>query len=512
MIPSDLAARLRTLAEASFFDSEPPVQGTARIREIQARLPQFLPGEKFTATLTRPLPDGTFQAIVAGRSYTLALAHTAKSGDTLELVVTRNTPNAIVAQLAPPPSATQAAAAAERPQLSATGRLISFLLTGQPAPQPAALAGGRPLLNAPPAQGGTTLAPLLRQALSHSGLFYESHQSQWLSGKSDLATLLAEPQGRHGPARTPPDARTAGGAAPAAAAQPVASGANLAAGARSASPLPNLKGDAGPMTDNRAPRADPSPVAARTVGAQAPLGPTGPGTAAGAGAAAGQAPQSSAAGSSLPSQPGMTGSPASPQPGSAPGAAPFASPPDEAIDTPPAVRESTAQTARPTTPAQASSVSASEANATRTSLPGASSPDAETSAVPSSRTPTVPERLMPIVHQQLDSLATQHYVVHAQAWPGQSFEWEIDDPEQRQHGGDDDRDQTWRTTLRLSMPRLGGVEAQLHLTPAGLAVRVQATDSHTAAELEAARDLLEAALEAADIPLTGFVAERRDVE
>lgn len=505
MIPSDLAARLRTLAEASFFDSEPPIQGTAKVREIQARLPQFLPGEKFTATLTRPLPDGTFQAIVAGRSYTLALAQTAKAGDTLELVVTRTTPNAIVAQLAPPPSAAQAAAAAERPQLSATGRLISFLLTGQPAPQPAALAGGRPLLNAPPAQGAMTLAPQLRQALSQSGLFYESHQSRWLSGKFDVAHLLAEPQGRHGPARTPPDARTAGGAA---AAPPVANEVNLTTGARSASPLPNPKGDAGPMTDNRTPGADPSPAAARATGAPAPLGPTtGPGT------GPGPSLQSSTAGFPLPAQPGMTGSPASPpQPGSAPGAPPFASPPDEAIDTPLSARESTVPAARPTTPAQVSSMSASEAIATRTALPGASSPDAETSALPGSRAPTVPERLIPIVHQQLDSLATQHYVVHAQAWPGQPFEWEIDDPEQREPGGDDDSDQTWRTTLRLSMPRLGGVEAQLHLTPAGLAVRVRASDSHTAAELEAARDPLEAALEAADIPLTGFVAERGNVE
>jgi len=109
MIPSDLAARLRTLTEASFFDSEPPLHGPARVREIQARLPELIPGERFTATLERGLPDGTFPAIVAGKSYTLALNHAATAGDTLELVVTQSTPKAMFAQLA---DSAQASAAA----------------------------------------------------------------------------------------------------------------------------------------------------------------------------------------------------------------------------------------------------------------------------------------------------------------------------------------------------------------------------------------------------------------
>ena len=139
MIPTDLAARLRLLAEASFFDSEPPVQGTARVREIQA--------QQFTAQITRALPDNTFQAIVAGREYTLALNHPAKAGDALELVVTRNTANAVFARVVGEGARTQNPAnvgveVASRPSLSPTGRLISFLLTGQPTPQPTTLAAG----------------------------------------------------------------------------------------------------------------------------------------------------------------------------------------------------------------------------------------------------------------------------------------------------------------------------------------------------------------------------------
>lgn len=369
MIPSDLASRLRMLAEASFFDSEPPVQGTARVREIQARLPQLMPGQQFTAHITRALPDNTFQAVVAGKEYTLALNQSVKPGDTLDLVVTRQTANAVFARPvgdAPP----GAAADASRPSLSATGRLISFLLTGQPAPQPAALAGGKPLLNAPPANGAQ-LAPLLRQTLSQSGLFYESHQSQWLAGRVSTDALQREPQGQQPPQRAfgAPSNETAA-----------------------------------------APRVSPSPMA----------------------------------GSASPAAAGA------------------------------------------------------ETRAERAN-----------EAAQSVRVPVVAERLMPVVHQQLDAMASQQYVLLGQAWPGQRFEWEIDDPQGEGREGAEGEEQAWNSTLRLVMPRLGELEARLHLTSAGVAIRMIAGDEATAALLEQGRQRLDEALEAADVPLTGFISETR---
>ncbi|NMG76397.1 flagellar hook-length control protein FliK [Aromatoleum diolicum] len=389
MIPSDLAARLRMLTEASLFDSEPPIHGPARVREIQARLPELAAGEKFTATLQRSLPDGTFQAIVAGKSYTLALNHAAKAGDTLELVVTQSTPKAVFAQLAQPGLASATASAdASRPNLSAVGRLIGFLLTGQPDSPPATLAAGKPLLNAPPANNGAALATVLRQAIAQSGLFYESHQLQWISGKVDTAALLQEPQGQQSPARaqagdTPEPGRTTDGRL-----------------------LSLLR---------------PTPEAGASVMSQA---------------------TSSAA---------------------------------EATD----------------------------------GAEGASNPNAQPQGGPS-RATVVPERLIPVVHQQLDAMATQNYVWQGQVWPGQAMEWEIEDP-QRDHQGDaGDAPTEWNTTVRLSLPRLGGVEARLILTPAGVALRLQADDADTVKALDEGRQQLDAALSAANVPLTGFVAERRD--
>ena len=346
MIPSDLAARLRMLTEASFFSGEPTVAPLARVREVPANLPDFLPGQRIVARLQQSGPDNTFKALVEGRSVTLALPQTATPGDTLELVVSHVTPAAVFATQA---GSTALPGAQTGTALSQAGRLISFLLTGQPPAQAASLNGGQPVLASPPGPGDTDLlAQRLGAALGDSGLFYESHQARWLAGQVDMAQLTREPQGR------------------------------------------------------------------------------------------------------------------------------------------PAV-----PSAAPTTALQTGTAA----------LPEAAQPGA---------TPQIPDRLLPVVHQQLDALATQHLVWQGQIWPGQTMEWEIEDPARDGPRADDDPAPTWNTTLRLSLPTLGGVEARLHLTPAGVALRLTGDSADTVAALRAGQPRLAEALAAANLPLTGVSTEQRE--
>ncbi|HQZ02156.1 MAG TPA: flagellar hook-length control protein FliK [Thauera sp.] len=394
MIPSDLAARLRLINEASFFNTDPPVAGLQRAREIQAQLPELVPGQRFFATLQRTLPDGTFRAVVAGQQMTLSLNTAAKSGDTLELEVSQVTPRAVFARIIGAEAGASTATQSAQPNLSPTGRLISFLLTGQPTPKPASLGANQPLLNAPPSTGAQ-LVPLLRQAVAQSGLFYESHQAEWVIGKRDAATLQREPQGGLSSGRPP-------------ATTPAATAA--AAG-----------------TAATTPGAAPSPSSPSATAGQAT-----------AAAMAGLADSDKAADSSRT----MAGG--------------------------------------------------NEAAVTRGS--------------------PIPERLMPVVHQQLEALATHQYVWHGQAWPGQALEWIIEDPEDYEGDGQGDGDPTeknWNTTLRLTLPRLGNVEAQLHLTPAGVALRLRTDDTATMNVLDARAAELASALEAANLKLTGLVVERQ---
>ncbi|MCK6394357.1 flagellar hook-length control protein FliK [Zoogloea sp.] len=212
MIPGDLAARLRMLTEASFFSGEQNVTPLARTRAIPADLPTFTPGERITATLQNINKDQTFQGRVNGRDVVLSLPQSVKAGDTLELIVSEVTPRAVFASLANP-----APLPSDRPALSQTGKLISFLLTGQPSAGTARLNGGEALAPAAPQGAAATaqLAARLGTAVSESGLFYESHQTRWLAGQMSTAALQKEPQGqmavRH-EASAGPAIGTAGGA------------------------------------------------------------------------------------------------------------------------------------------------------------------------------------------------------------------------------------------------------------------------------------------------------------
>lgn len=353
MIPGDLAARLRMLTEASFFSGEQNVAPLARARAIPTELPNFTPGERITATLQNINKDQTFQGRVNGREVVLSLPQSVKAGDTLELIVNEVTQRAVFASLANP-----AALPSDKPALSQTGKLISFLLTGQPSPGSTPLNGGEALAPSAPQTPAATaqLAARLGTAVSESGLFYESHQTRWLSGHLSTAALQKEPQGQVSARQ-----EATGG--------PVASnGSDETAGS----------GTAATMTTSSSRTHDPAPVA---------------------------------------------------------------------------------------------------------------------------------ERLLPLVHQQLDTLATHQVVWQGQIWPGQQMEWEIEDPSGRAGENDGEPEPYWNTTLRLTLPGMGGIEARLHLTPAGVAVRLIADEARSRDILIAGQPRLAEALDAANVPLTGMVAE-----
>ena len=130
MIPPDLATSVRLLTQSGAVDHQTGVEGVNNVRELQARLPQLLPGQQFSATIQRAFSDGTFQAIVAGRNLTLALSQSAQPGDVLSLVATEVKGNTVLAR---PADVVADAQVSGQTNLSNTGRLISTLLTGQNA-------------------------------------------------------------------------------------------------------------------------------------------------------------------------------------------------------------------------------------------------------------------------------------------------------------------------------------------------------------------------------------------
>lgn len=159
--------------------------GVDRGANLRVLLPQLEPGDILSARVEAKLPDGNFKVLVAGQRMSMALPSYVAPGDTLKLTFIAREPRLTFAL-------NEAAQAA--PALSPTGRLVAAVLAapGQPV-RASTVSAAAPLLATLPGDGnGLTTA--LKDALGQSGLFYEAHQAEWVTGKRDLVQLRLEPQ------------------------------------------------------------------------------------------------------------------------------------------------------------------------------------------------------------------------------------------------------------------------------------------------------------------------------
>ncbi|OIQ86304.1 flagellar hook-length control protein FliK [mine drainage metagenome] len=115
---------------------------------------------------------------------------------------------------------------------------------------------------------------------------------------------------------------------------------------------------------------------------------------------------------------------------------------------------------------------------------------------------TVPIELRPLVQQQLDAVATQRLIWQGEVWPGQTMDWQVE--QQPEGHGQGAAEQRWATTLRLTTPRLGQIQAALNLAGGGVRIALTAPSGATAADLSAATPALEQSLAAAGVPLLGI--------
>ncbi|MFA7282712.1 MAG: hypothetical protein WC100_21705, partial [Sterolibacterium sp.] len=414
LIPPDIGLRVR-------LQNELQPQPVTPLQEIPSELPELKAGQAFSARIQEVLPENTYRALVAGKSITLSLPESVKSGDVLDLVVIDRTPRTIIAQLAISGKAPGTAGDAAYPHatFSRVGQMISALLApeGQ-APPAAELNQGQPLLAQPP-KSGAELVPALSKAVVESGLFYEAHQAQWIAGKLPLGSLLQEPQGQY----SQPEA------------QLVAYAEKML--------LASL-----PTQSERLPSA-----------------------------------QDKSAASTAEASPGLPGQPA----------------------TPAAIAAQTAKTSlhgllhdvqgQPVTLAQIAAYLRSEvaspeqlknmsfqqlvdAASMLVNFPQpqeaatenhAASENQRAPANPLNNPPAaLPDELLPLVQQQLDAAGTQRLLWHGEVWPGQTMQWQVEWNGERRSDSNQGEAEPWSTTLRLTTPRLGEVEAALRLGANGV--------------------------------------------
>jgi len=113
----------------------------------------------------------------------------------------------------------------------------------------------------------------------------------------------------------------------------------------------------------------------------------------------------------------------------------------------------------------------------------------------------MPEEAARLAGRQLQMLEGAAFYWQGLAWPEQAMEWLVGEDDASE--GEGDGAERWRTHLRLDLPRLGGISAEMGIGPQGLSFKLLAENESSLAEMQAALPRLLERLRAADLNVTG---------
>ncbi|WP_288842447.1 flagellar hook-length control protein FliK [uncultured Deefgea sp.] len=183
MLPGNMASTLLT----QYLRGQQGVLEAVKLSPDDIRLTV---GEKVQATVTNLLPNGRFAVLIKDQLLDLNLPRNTQPGEKLDLTVLAKTPTLTfsLAQAEAKPTI----APAPNVALSQGAAMLSAVLNAPTDGKTAVLQQAQPLFMTSP--NSAQLAGQLAGRLAESGLFYESHQAEWVSGQRPLQTLLKEPQ------------------------------------------------------------------------------------------------------------------------------------------------------------------------------------------------------------------------------------------------------------------------------------------------------------------------------
>lgn len=108
-----------------------------------------------------------------------------------------------------------------------------------------------------------------------------------------------------------------------------------------------------------------------------------------------------------------------------------------------------------------------------------------------------------IVRQQLEALETRQVVWNGPIWPDQTLEWRIEE-ESRECEADGETAPPWKTSLRLTLPRLGEITAQLGVTGNVVHLAFSDVSPETATTMRSGEAALREAFGKAGLTLAAF--------
>lgn len=187
MIHNDVQNQLALLVKTS---ATPLIE----VARSPVETPEWVPGQRLPAHVVASLPNGRFHVLVEDQTLDMNLPRSTQPGDTLDLVFVSNNPRPTFAMLGE--VAKSLSPTSQQVDLSPTGKYLGSLIQQQNnTTGSVSLAPRLPILSGAPISI-QQFATALKDAISNSGLFYESHQAQWVAGERSLSSLLQEPQGR----------------------------------------------------------------------------------------------------------------------------------------------------------------------------------------------------------------------------------------------------------------------------------------------------------------------------
>lgn len=182
MLPANVISALQVLS-----NSGKPLIASAK--DASAPVTKLEPGQQLQGAVQSKISEGLFKVQVAGETLQMRLPGNIQSGDVVRLEVLSIQPRITFGMVA----STNPLSTPE--QIGATARLLSNL-ADLPIERPIVQQLGNKAVwpSAQQMPDAKQLAAGLRDALGKSGLFYESHQAQWVRGERSTSQLLQEPQ------------------------------------------------------------------------------------------------------------------------------------------------------------------------------------------------------------------------------------------------------------------------------------------------------------------------------
>ena len=183
MLPANLISALQALSVNTGKSPVTPVS------DAPNQVNKLEPGQQLQGTVQSKISEGMFKVQVAGQTLQMRLPGNIQSGDTIKLEVISLLPRLTFGMVA----STNPLSTPE--QIGSSARLLSNLAE-RPIERPIVQQLGNKAVWDVGQQAPETrhLAGALREALGKSGLFYESHQAQWIRGERSINQLLEEPQ------------------------------------------------------------------------------------------------------------------------------------------------------------------------------------------------------------------------------------------------------------------------------------------------------------------------------